>query len=96
MSLGEANKDHKTDGKVHWKKFYLMGESILDMMRFQPSSSSSPTYHLEPNPFLLYFIGHESSLLSSTEDVGSFFLSLHRVEANFIKFFFSRTDMKNQ
>ncbi|CAO3657588.1 unnamed protein product [Mucor hiemalis] len=56
VSLGEANKDHKTNGKVHWKKFRLMGESIVEMMRFQ-----YPTHHLlEPNPYLLYFIGHES------------------------------------
>ncbi|KAI7891125.1 ras guanine nucleotide exchange factor domain-containing protein [Mucor mucedo] len=55
VSLGEANKDHKIDGKVHWKKFRLMGDSILQMMRFQ-----YPTYAFEPNPFLLYFIGHQS------------------------------------
>lgn len=61
VSLGEANKDHKTDGKVHWKKFRLMGESILEMVRFQ-----YPTYLLEPNPFILYFIGHQSI---PTEDV---------------------------
>ncbi|KAG2229907.1 hypothetical protein INT48_008282 [Thamnidium elegans] len=61
VSLGEANKDHKMDGKVHWNKFRLMGESILEMMRFQ-----YPTYHLlESNPFLLYFIGHQTV---STED----------------------------
>ncbi|GAA5812773.1 hypothetical protein MFLAVUS_006231 [Mucor flavus] len=61
VSLGEANKDHKMDGKVHWDKFRLMGESILEMMRFQ-----YPTYHLlESNPFLLYFIGHQTV---STED----------------------------
>jgi hypothetical protein len=67
VSLGEANKDHKTDGKVHWKKFRLMGESILEMTRFQ--YPTTPCLLLvEPNPYLLYFIGHESI---PTEDVSN-------------------------
>jgi hypothetical protein len=63
VSLGEANKDHKKDGRVHWKKFRLMGESILDMMRFQYPTGSK----LEANHFLLNFIGH--GVLPATEDV---------------------------
>ena len=61
VSLSEANKDHMIDGRVHWKKFLLMGESIQEMMRFQPSNYRT----LEPNIDVLYFIGHESIL---TED----------------------------
>jgi hypothetical protein len=70
VSLGEANKDHKMDGKVHWKKFRLMGECILEMIRFQYPAYTS----LVPEPTLLYFIGHQSTA-ATTEDVKYYLIS---------------------
>ncbi|OAD04204.1 hypothetical protein MUCCIDRAFT_79325 [Mucor lusitanicus CBS 277.49] len=63
VSLGEANKDYKANGKVHWKKFRLIGETILQVMRFQ-----YPTYTaLVPDSFVIYFIGHEGTVLTEDE-----------------------------
>jgi hypothetical protein len=76
VSLGEANKDYKANGKVHWKKFRLIGDSILQVMRFQ-----YPTYTtLMPDSFVIYFIGHEGTV--ATEDVSyivsfSYLYALH-------------------
>ncbi|GAN01947.1 conserved hypothetical protein [Mucor ambiguus] len=63
VSLGEANKDYKANGKVHWKKFRLIGETILQVMRFQ-----YPTYTaLVPDSFVIYFIGHEGTVITEDE-----------------------------
>lgn len=76
VSLGEANKDYKANGKVHWKKFRLIGDSILQVMRFQ-----YPTYTtLVPDSFVIYFIGHEGTV--ATEDVSniiSFLFCMHYI-----------------
>lgn len=63
VSLCEANKDHKTNGKIHWQKFRLIGQSINEVMtRFESMNG-----RIKPNPFILYFIGNELEIL--TEDV---------------------------
>ncbi|RUP48548.1 hypothetical protein BC936DRAFT_144412, partial [Jimgerdemannia flammicorona] len=35
LSLVEGNKDFRSDGAVHWDKFRLMGETIMNLERFQ-------------------------------------------------------------
>ncbi|KAI8646290.1 ras guanine nucleotide exchange factor domain-containing protein [Parasitella parasitica] len=67
VSLGQANKDYKANGKVHWKKFQLIGDCIQQVMRFR-----YPTYTtLEADSVVMYFIGHEGTV--ATEDVSVFF-----------------------
>jgi hypothetical protein len=61
VSLGEANRDFRTDGTIHWEKFRLMGETIMATMKFK-----YPGYSIEPDSKLLTFIA-DSSILS--EDV---------------------------
>ncbi|KAG1146166.1 hypothetical protein G6F37_003093 [Rhizopus arrhizus] len=63
LSLSEANKDHREDGKIHWQKFHLIGESILEVIQFQ----ERPMHPIKSNPFVLCFIRNESKVL--TEDV---------------------------
>ncbi|KAG1443093.1 hypothetical protein G6F56_010801 [Rhizopus delemar] len=61
VSLCEANKDHKTNGKIHWQKFRLMGESIMEVIQFQKRTHD----WIKPQPFIRYFIKNERVL---TED----------------------------
>ncbi|RCH93931.1 hypothetical protein CU097_005316 [Rhizopus azygosporus] len=63
VSLCEANKDHKTNGKIHWQKFRLIGQSINEVMtRFESMNG-----RIKPNPFILYFIGNELEILTEDE-----------------------------
>lgn len=67
LSLNEANKDYLMNGKIHWKKFELIGDCILKVMKFQSASSCSGD--IVPESFILSFIREKSFLL--TEDVST-------------------------
>ncbi|KAI9321273.1 ras guanine nucleotide exchange factor domain-containing protein [Dichotomocladium elegans] len=61
VSLAEGNKDFRADGTVHWDKFRLMGECLVNMLKFQ-----CPAYDIEPDGRILRFIA-DSEILSEDE-----------------------------
>ncbi|KAI9281645.1 ras guanine nucleotide exchange factor domain-containing protein [Sporodiniella umbellata] len=63
VSLAEANKDHRINGRIHWQKFLLIGNSILDVLQFQNKRHD----WILPDPFVLYFIKHELQILTEDE-----------------------------
>ncbi|KAI8991011.1 ras guanine nucleotide exchange factor domain-containing protein [Mycotypha africana] len=67
ISLDEANKDFLQDGKVHWKKFSLIGESILEVLRFQQQQQQNGfLYSIIPDPKIISFIG-QSKIFTEDE-----------------------------
>ncbi|KAI9482763.1 MAG: ras guanine nucleotide exchange factor domain-containing protein [Benjaminiella poitrasii] len=67
VSLNQANKDKTRDGKIHWKKFVLMGEVIIDIIRCQQSVSKDKR-RIKPDFTILGFIQEFGLKRLLTED----------------------------